>query len=484
MAKRHIIYILSDQHNPLVMGNAGDPVIRTPALDELFHHGTSFSNCYCAAPLCVPSRSAILSGLLPSRTGVYNNMQALPTCNATFVNCLTDAGYETVLCGRMHFVGWDIWHGFQQHLVGDITPCFVGGDNEREIYGEFMRSSGQNLTSIRKSGAGHSAVLDYDQSVVDAACHVLAQRKADDPPLFLTIGFYGPHCPYIAPNELFGYYYKQLPDIPFMGHAEMEKMHPAIRKWYENRKIGEVTREDVKRIRAAYYALVEVMDRHIARIVDTIGRTIGWDDTLLVYTSDHGDNIGEHNMFWKTNFYEGAARIPMVFYDKGRIAEGRVVTSPVSLMDLAPTFIHVGEAPKLPAMDGRDLHDVLYKGEHADAERYVISMCSDIKGDNPSAMIRQGVYKLVEYAGYSSPLLFDVEKDPKELHDLGTDRAYQGIVRRMMAILHEYWNPVEETERLRQAKIHFTLMKDWYDRVNFPLVGEWRGDPARNYLID
>ncbi|MFA6891274.1 MAG: sulfatase-like hydrolase/transferase [Sphaerochaetaceae bacterium] len=482
--RKHIIYLLSDQHNPMVMGTAGDPVVRTPNLDALYRKGTGFDACYCAAPLCVPSRSAILSGELPTRTGVFNNMQALPTCNATFPASMTNAGYETVLCGRMHFLGWDQWHGYERRLVGDITPCFVGGDNETEIYGSFRRSSGQNLTSIRKSGAGHSAVLDYDQSVTDAACKVLEERVHDDNrPLFLTIGLYGPHCPYIAPKELFDHYYDTLAEIPYMSETEMQKMHPAIRAWYGNRKIDEVTKEDVRRVRAAYYGLVEVMDGLVGRIVETIGNTIGWDDTLLVYTSDHGDNIGEHNMFWKTNFYDGAARVPMVFCDKGRIAEGRRIQEPVSLLDLAPTFIHLSGASDLPHYDGKDLTQILYEGKEGDPERAVVSMCSDIKGDNPSAMVRKGRFKYIEHAGFDAPLLFDMKRDPKELTNLADDCRFTKIVTEMASMLHQYWDSDAEMERLRQAKIHFALMKTWFDTVRFPVVGEWRGDPNNNYLV-
>ena len=151
MNNKNIIYILSDQHNPFVMRNAGDAFVRTPNLDLLYKNGTCFDNCYCSAPLCVPSRAGIMTGQLPSHNGVFNNMQALSSCNATLPASLTDSGYETVLSGRMHFVGWDQWHGFEKHFVGDITPSFVGEDNEEAIYGSFKRASGQNLTSIRKS---------------------------------------------------------------------------------------------------------------------------------------------------------------------------------------------------------------------------------------------------------------------------------------------------------------------------------------------
>jgi Arylsulfatase A and related enzymes len=214
MKKKNIIYVLSDQHNPAVTGALGDPYVRTPNIDSLYRLGTSLDSCYCAAPLCVPSRSSLLTGQLPSHNGVYNNMQSLRSDKATLPTVLTVSGYETVLSGRMHFVGWDQRHGFEKRFVGDITPCFIGGDNETEVYGDFKRSSGQNQISIHKSGSGHSAVLDFDQDVVDAACKYLRNRT-DERPLFMTVGLYGPHCPYIAPKELYDFYYNLLPEIDY-----------------------------------------------------------------------------------------------------------------------------------------------------------------------------------------------------------------------------------------------------------------------------
>ncbi len=481
--KKHIVYILSDQHNPLIMGAAGDPYVRTPNIDSLYRDGTGFDNCYCAAPLCVPSRASILSGLSPSHSGVFNNMQALSSCNATFVNSLTVAGYETVLSGRMHFVGWDQWHGFEKHLVGDITPCFVGGDNESEIYGSFMRSSGQNLTSIRKSGAGNSAVLDYDAAVSSAACEYL-ETRGDERPLFLTVGFYGPHCPYIAPRELFDYYYDILPEIEFTDEDKKDQMHPAIQRWYANRNLSEVSPADVRRIRAAYYAMVEILDRHVGKLLEVIDRTLGRENTLIVYTSDHGDNIGEHGLFWKTNFYEGAARVPMVFVEDGRIESGRRIPETVSLLDLAPTFITYADAPRLPLFDGLDLTPVLRDHAAADPSRLVVSMCSDIKGDSPSVMLRQGRFKFIRHAGYGEPQLFDLDADPTELVDLGTNERYSAIVKMFDAVLPQYWDADKALEELDAAKTHFQIMTKWFRAVKPELVGEWRGDASRNYLVD
>lgn len=483
MSKKNIVYILSDQHNFSVMGNAGDKYIRTPNLDSIYEKGTSLESCYCASPLCVPSRSAILSGLLPTKTGVYNNMQSLSTCKATFVNSLTVGGYETVLSGRMHFVGWDQRHGYEKRFVGDITPCFVGADNEREIYGDFMRSSGQNTTSINKSGAGHSAVLDFDREVADSACNYLKERT-DNRPLFMTVGFYGPHCPYIAPKELFDYYYENLPEIPFVDLTEKANMHPAIQKWYENRKLDEITPEDVRRIRAAYYSLVEILDGYIGDILETIKNTIGLENTIIIYGSDHGDNIGDHGLFWKTNFYEGASKVPMVFLNEDLFEAGKVIKANTSLLDLAPTIIDLAGTPQLPDYDGINLSKYLKTDELLNEERPIISICSDIKGDMPSAMIRKGKYKLVCHAGYDDFQLFDLEKDPNEKTDLGCKEDYIDTINKLSKELFAYWDSEESKKQLADSKVHFQLMKSWFNIAKPEIIEEWRGDSSKNYLCN
>ncbi len=483
MSKKNIVYILSDQHNSAIMANAGDEYIRTPNIDSIFEKGTSLENCYCASPLCVPSRSAILSGLLPTSTGVYNNMQSLSTCKATFVNSLTVGGYETVLSGRMHFVGWDQRHGFEKRFVGDITPCFVGADNEREIYGDFMRSSGQNRISIEKSGAGHSAVLDFDRDVVDSACNYLKERT-DERPLFMTVGFYGPHCPYVAPKELFDYYYEKLPEIPFFDLEEKAKMHPAIQKWYENRNLEEITPEDVRRIRAAYYSLVEMLDGYVGEILKTVEDTIGLKDTIIIYGSDHGDNIGEHGLFWKTNFYEGASKVPMVFLNEELFEAGKSIKANTSLLDVAPTIIDLAMTPQLPKYDGISLTKYLQGNEVLDEERPIISICSDIKGDMPSAMLRKGKFKLIAHAGYEDFQLFDLEKDPNEQIDLGCNDEYKDIIKKLSEELFSFWDSKEAEKQLADSKIHFQLMKDWFNITKPEIIEEWRGDSSRNYLCN
>ncbi|MEG0762341.1 MAG: sulfatase-like hydrolase/transferase [Oscillospiraceae bacterium] len=479
--KPNIIYILSDQHNPSVMGCAADKVVRTPNLDAFSAKSVNLDNCYCAAPLCVPSRSSILSGLMPCHNGVYNNMQALSSDKATFVNSLSINGYETVLSGRMHFVGADQRHGYEKRFVGDITPCYIGADNEEEIYGSFKRSSGQNLTSVKKSGAGYSAVFDFDDDVTSAACDYLHTRT-DTRPLFMTVGFYGPHCPYIAPEKLYNYYYEKLAPLQDTSE-EKANIHPAIKQWYKNREMEAVTNDDLRRIRAAYYSMVEYMDGLVGKVLNAIEKTVGLDNTIVIYGSDHGDNIGEHGLLWKTNFYDGAARVPMMFSWKGHFAEGTHISSPTSLLDLAPTLLSITNAPSLTHYDGKDLSCVLNSGEDIDTDRAVISLCSDIKGDNPSAMVRKGRYKLIYYAGYEHKQLFDLVSDKDELHDLGKDASFAKIIDEMSLELVGLWDETTAMKELDDAKINFKLMQKWHKIANLPIVEEWRGNAENNYLI-
>ena len=316
----------------------------------------------------------------------------------------------------------------------------------------------------------------------DAACDYLRNRR-DERPLFMTIGFYGPHCPYIAPKELYDYYYEILPELPDMPEEERKNLHPAILRWYENRRMEEVKKEDVRRIRAAYYAMVEYMDSLVGEVLKAAEETLGLDNTLIVYTSDHGDNIGEHGLFWKTNFYDGAARVPAMFSWKGHVKENESIGGITSLMDLAPTLLEVGEAPCLPLCDGRSLWESLTTGKEVDLQRSVLSMCSDIKGDNPSAMVRKGRYKLVVHAGYPEYQLFDMETDPGEFCDLGKKEEYKTIAEELRRELHGGWEEKEMLQRLEADKQHFRYMKQWYDQVKPPLVEEWRGDSRRNYLL-
>jgi choline-sulfatase len=480
-ASPNIIFVLSDQHNPLIVGSHGDPFVRTPNLDRLTAEGAVLDNCYCGSPLCVPSRSALLSGLLPHRTGIFTNFQALPSDETTFVHALAIAGYETTLVGRMHFVGPDQRHGFSERLVGDITPSTIGVGYDN--YGELRGTTGQNRQAAVKSGPGRSAVLQYDEDVLEAACAYLEQRAETSQPLFMTVGFYGPHCPFVCPRDLFDHYYDTIPRPEPLDDLR-STLHPAVRKWLTNRGILDLDLETIHRARAAYYGLIELMDRYVGRLREAVAATIGLENTLIIYSSDHGDMAGDKGMFWKSNMYEGSVRVPAIFHMPGIIPAGRRITGLTSLLDFGPTLIELTGAPSLPLADGQSIWPQLTGDETINPDRAVLSMCGDLKGDLPSAMVRQGPWKLVDHYSYATPQLFNLDDDPHEQMDLGASESHAEIRQALYEELNQVWDGAAVHEHVQRVAAYTNLRGQFNTKTGNRYPDDWRGNADANTIDD
>ncbi len=475
--KKHVVLILSDQHNAKVLGSAGNPFVRTPHLDRLAESGATFSNCYCPSPLCVPSRASIMAGLLPSRTGVFTNEQSLHSDIPTFAHALALAGYETTLCGRMHFVGLDQRHGFMNRLVGDICPTQlgVGGGGS---YGILGNTSGATRVAVEKSGHGHSNVLEYDQDVTRAACDYLDELDADNgPDQFLTVGLYKPHCPFVARKDLYDHYYDQLPD-PDEGPWDL---HPYTREFNERCNLGGFKPEELKRVQAAYYAMVEELDEQIGVLLSKIDKTLGLDNTLVIYASDHGEMMGEKGLICKTHFYDSSARVPLICSSPNWIPPQSQIDSPTSLLDLAPTLIEFAEAPKLPQTDGESLIPLL-KGEDSSPDRAVVSQFATTVDGYVSGMVRKGDWKYIYYHGYEHPQLFNMVDDPDELHDLGADRRYTDLCREMKAVLDRDWDPDKISEHVKRNWEASKLISQFNRTTGVQPFEVWHCPEEKNYL--
>jgi choline-sulfatase len=473
----HVLLMMSDQHSRKLMGCSGDPVVRTPNLDRLASEGLRFSDAYCPSPLCGPSRMSILTGLLPTRTGVHRNHQALASHIPTIAHALGCAGYHSVLCGRMHFVGPDQRHGFRERLVGDHGPT---DEAQREHpFGVFDNTTGQDGRMLHRSGPGRSPVMLYDEAVTEAAVSYL-QAYGGDRPLFMTVGFYGPHNPYACPADLFEHY---APQVAFPGAEQRrrfyETAHPAVRRWLETRNLVDVPDETVRRAVAGYYGLVETVDRRIGTVLDAADETLGRDDTIVVYMSDHGDMAGEKGMFWKSNFYEGSVGAPLMWRRPGHVRPG-LEDRPVSLLDAAPTLCELCDAPQLPRNDGRSLADVLHAPQPAD-ERAVVSMLAD-RSLGLSAMARRGRYKLVRHNGFEAPQLFDLQQDPDEQADRGADGELSDVRSRLETLLGEYWNPAEITDAMKGSSESLELMRGWAEQTHAEHLEHWKPDVGKVFL--
>ncbi len=388
----HIVLFVSDQHRADCIAAAGDPHVRTPHLDALFQNGTAFSAAYCNSPVCGPSRMSLLTGQLPSSNGVLTNRQALASHIPTLAHSLSAAGYDTVLCGRMHFIGPDQSHGFTERLVGDIGPV-TPGFHETPT-GPFAHTTGQHRHTLHVSGPGVCPSTLYDDEVLRQACDRLA-RQPPDKPLLLVVGTYGPHNPYTCRTDLYEHYHQHLPSSEAEEiEAIWSAAHPLLTHWREVRGMTELTAEELHRSRAAYYGMVEELDERIGRLHGALKQRPDAENSIFAYLSDHGDMAGEYGMFWKSCFLEGAVRVPLVFTG-GEIQSGKQVRTPVSLLDLAPTLCDLAGAPPLPHAEGLSLKPVLTRKDASPPEdRTIVSMLVDPKS-GPQIMVRRGNLKQV-----------------------------------------------------------------------------------------
>jgi len=482
MADRpNILVILSDQHNRRNMGCAGDDIVRTPHLDGLADRGVMFENTYCASPLCVPSRMTFLTGRHCSDIGVWSNACFLPSDIPTFAHALGIAGYESVLGGRMHFVGPDQRHGFERRIVGDALSPFPGGPGPD--LGDIPRSTtGQSRQAVEIAGPGRTSYQAYDVAVTDACCEFLEERDraGADRPFCLVTGWVLPHCPFISPKDLYDEYYEKV-DVPGVPDDYLDHLHPAIQLWRENRGVNGLSDEAVRKARAAYYGLITFMDIQIGRLLSTLASTSFDENTVVVYISDHGEMAGEHGMWWKSSFYEGSAGVPMIWSFPKAFAQGHRVGAATSLLDVGPTLIDLAGAEQLPGASGHSLRGFLEgKNEIEGRPDEIFSENHSGASEPPGRMIRKGPWKLNHYFGYEEPQLFNIEEDPQELHDLAGDSKYADVKAELLARVCEGWDGAVVQPTLDARAQGRGVLRDWASEVSHDLDGFWQAPPGCN----
>ncbi len=456
-----ILLYISDQHAWQQQGYVGDPIIRTPTLDHLAKLGTVFNNCYTTYPLCAPARMSMMSCQLPSHCGVMDNMTAMDSNLPTFAHSLNAAGYDTVLCGRMHFVGPDQRHGFSKRIAGEMTPIFHNRPEEafRKERGIHMNTPFSGYYSLAFVGGGNSPTLEYDRYVVNSALQYL--REDHNKPQFLCIGTYAPHHPYVAPKDLFEYYYEKM-DVPkstfdLEEHSQMAK-----------ETFVETDPEIARSVRAAYYGMVEFEDQKIGEVYDAFQNylTRTGHEGIFVYVSDHGDQIGYRGHYGKSTFYDSSAKIPLLFVGTG-IAQGQKIMGATSLMDIGPTFCDLAKAPPLPQCDGVSLYPQLLEESPDDFDRMVISELGG--GMSPTGfrygqMVKWGSLKYIHYENHEEEdIIYNLLDDPLEttncIHRYPLEKA------QMQAFLRKNCPSTQKlkTEAEKRQKNLLLLRKCTYD---------------------
>lgn len=452
----NIVLIMSDQHNKHVLGCAGHPYVRTPNLDRFAAQGVRMTDVYCPYPLCAPSRSGFMSAQYPSDIGVYDNGGSafFSSDTPTFAHALGGAGYEAVLCGRMHFGRHDAFHGFETRLHGDAN----GRTLSPEILGSGLnRTNGQTRYAVEVAGHGRNGFQAFDASVTQTACDFIEHRSPDDRPYAVVVGMMLPHNPLICTKDDFEYYMDLVPAPEPEPPSALERLHPAMRRWRERRGVDDLSPEQNRRAIAAYLGLVTEMDRNIGQILDVLSAAST--DTAVIYTSDHGDMCCEHGMWWKSSFYEGSAGVPFIASMPGRFPEGTERQEIASLIDVGPTLLDLADASPLPDVSGRSFLRLLEGKPIPDWPNQAFCEYAGLLGDQPACMIRADQWKLNYYSETDSCQLFDLATDPEERNDLAGQAECTVIVNQLKARIHERWSANAIREAMARQQRAATVIR-------------------------
>ncbi len=357
----NIILMISDQHAAPFTGCYGDNNADTPNIDRLAQSGALFENAYCPSPLCIPSRMAMMASQYPHDIGVYTNRDYLKSDIPTFVHALGIAGYRTSLIGRMHFIGPDQTHGFQERPFGDISVNWPG--SPLIDYGKLNPARGTKGPTLQYAGKGETIIHQYDRAVTESAVNSINElaNSRDPRPFFMTVGWYGPHPPYIALNEDYDYFDGQLPP-PQLASSNCQTEHPYLKSWRQQAEFENIDEEHVRRARTAYYGNVRMIDRQVGKVIDILQRNRLAQNTVIIYASDHGEQLGERGFWQKNTFYEHSIRVPLVWSWPENIKPRQRRTEIVNLIDLATSLIDIADGPDLPNGKGRSFLELL-RGE-------------------------------------------------------------------------------------------------------------------------
>ena len=427
MTGPNILMVVVDQLAHDVLGGLGHPTVLTPHLDALLARGVAFTNTYCSSPICLPSRTSLMTGSSARRHGVYDNGSELAASVPTVAHHLNRAGYTTILSGKMHFVGPDQMHGFTERLTADIAPA--GLDLTPDWTLGPVANEGTSVNRLRYPPVvPWSLQLSYDEEVLHTSLARLRALRQDRQPFFLCASFSHPHDPFVMPQEYWDRYGGREITPPAAGPTAPEELHPFNRWIQQHHEVDRfpLSAQETQRARRAYYAAVSYVDDVVGRLLGELARLGMAEDTVVVFTSDHGEMLGEHGMWFKRTFYDGAAKVPLVVSVPG-CPPGRR-DDVVSLMDVTATLLDLADVPDkktyLGRMDGDSLLPALV-GDGSGRGDAVVEYLAEGTVE-PLLVLRTAQHKYVHVRGHD-PLLFDLSADPLELRDLAADPAYADV---------------------------------------------------------
>lgn len=452
MSASNILIIMVDQCNGTLFPDGPVDWLHAPNLKKLAAKSVRFQNSYTASPLCAPGRASFMSGQLPSRTGVYDNAAEFRSDIPTYAHHLRRAGYYTALSGKMHFVGPDQMHGFEERLTTDIYPADFGWTPDYRKPGARIDWWYHNMGSVTGAGVAEiSNQMEYDDEVAYNACAKLYDlaRGHDTRPWCLTVSFTHPHDPYVARRKYWDLYEDcehLLPEVPAWDYEDHDPHAKRIFDANDWRNF-DIREEDIRRSRRAYFANISYLDDKVGEMLDILEATR--QEATIVFVSDHGDMLGERGLWFKMNFYEGAARVPLMISAPG--LEPGLIAPPVSTLDVTPTLADLAGVSLdevMPWVDGESLLPLIQGAERTSPVAMEYAAEASYA---PLVSLRYGKWKY-NRCELDPDQLFDLENDPHELTNLAEDPAHQGTLMTLRAKSEARWDLAAYDNDVRESQ--------------------------------
>ncbi len=440
MTKPNILILMVDQLNGTLFPDGPADWLHAPNLKKLAARSTRFKNAYTASPLCAPGRAAFMSGQLPSATGVYDNAAEFPSSVPTYAHHLRRAGYHTCLSGKMHFVGPDQLHGFEERLTTDIYPADFGWTPDYRKPGERIDWWYHNMGSV--TGAGVAEItnqMEYDDAVAFEATRKIydLSRGLDDRPWCMTVSFTHPHDPYVARKKYWDLYNDcdhLLPEVSDLGYDAQDPHSKRIFDANDWRSF-DITEDHIKRSRQAYFANISYLDDKIGEILQTLEDTR--QEAIIVFVSDHGDMLGERGLWFKMSFFEGSSRVPMMI--AAPQMEPGLHETPVSNIDVCPTLCDLAGVSMDEVMEWTTGQSLVPMGQGVERTEPVAMEYAAEGTQAPMVSLRYGKWKY-NRCTLDPDQLFDLDADPHELTNLAEEPAHQGTRQTLRAKADARWD--------------------------------------------
>ncbi|MBA3908280.1 MAG: choline-sulfatase [Rhodobacter sp.] len=470
----NILVLMVDQLSGTLFPDGPADFLHAPNLKRLAARSARFANCYTASPLCAPARASFMSGQLPSRTRVYDNAAEFASDIPTYAHHLRRAGYQTALSGKMHFVGPDQLHGFEERLTTDIYPADFGWTPDYRKPGERIDWWYHNLGSV--TGAGVAEItnqLEYDDDVAHQAMQKLydLSRGADPRPWCLTVSFTHPHDPFVA-RRRFWDLYEDAPELEPPKPIAYADQDPHSRRLMDacEWRAFDITDDQIRRARQGYFANISYVDDKIGEILAVLEATR--QEAAVLFLSDHGEMLGERGLWFKMNFFEGSARVPLMVAAPG-LTPGKVAT-PVSTIDLAPTIAAlagISMAEVAPWTEGISLLPV------ADgASRPAVTMEYAAEGTiTPMVALREGAWKYIRCPA-DPDLLYDLAHDPDERTNLAGDPRATEILTHFQTLADQRWDLPAFDAAVRESQARRWVV---YEALRNGAFYPWDHQPLR-----